>query len=68
MEIQKWSSYCGLGIIGSCFRRQYQRPLHDENNHQEQPPVIFDTAHMGKIAQCSFIILSNEISQISFSF
>ncbi|XP_065055787.1 SPRY domain-containing protein 7-like [Rhopilema esculentum] len=47
MEIQKWSSYCGLGIIGACFRRQYQRPLHDENNHQEQPPVIFDTAHMG---------------------
>lgn len=50
MDIQKWTSYCGLGIIGSCFRQRHDRPNQNEQsaNNQAQP-VILDTAHMGKI-------------------
>ena len=48
MEIQKWTDYCGLGIIGQCFRKRYDRPVQqNESMENQQQPVVLDTSHMG---------------------
>ena len=51
MEIQKWTDYCGIGIIGCCFRRRFNRPAqkNQDTDNQTQQPVILDTAHMGMV-------------------